>query len=285
MPKSLYVINLAGEKEPFSPQKVYHSAQRAGASKNLARRIAVIVSKEVYPGVKTATIFKRIRALLKQEVPSAALKFSLKEALRKLGPSGFPFEKYVGSILARNGYQVELNQMIKGQCVDYEIDFLARRDKTIFIGECKYHHLPGGKVDLKVALANYARFLDLLQGKTLEKKEYKGFKFKSILLTNTKFTTQAIAYSKCVGVELLGWHQPPGKGLEYFIENQKLYPLTILPSLKNFLLPIFAERGLMLVEDILKLDAGDFAAKTGTPLNIILNLIREAKTLMFNNQR
>lgn len=284
MSKQLYVINLAGEKEPLSLRKIYRSARRSGASKSLARKIVKIIQAEVYSGIQTGEIFRRIRSLLRQEIPSAALKFNLKEALRKFGPSGFPFEKYIGEILTRNGYSVQLNQIISGCCIEHEIDFLAKKDKILFIGECKYHHLPGTRVDLKVALANYARFLDLTQGRFLKKKEFSKSNLKSILVTNTKFSSQAIKYSECVGVELLGWRYPEDKGLEFLIESQKLYPITILTSLKDFLFSVFASRGIMLAEDILKIDSEKFASETKVPLNIILNLIREAKLLFSNNK-
>lgn len=282
MTKQLYVINLAGEKELLSLRKIYRSARRSGASKVLAKKIVKFIQNEVYPGIHTKEIFRKIKSLLDRETPSAALKFSLKESLRRLGPSGFLFEKYIGEILTRNGYFVQLNQIINGHCIDHEIDFLAKKNNTLFIGECKYHHLPGGRVDLKVALANYARFLDLVQGNFLKKTKFRKLNLKSILVTNTKFTTQAIKYSKCVGVELLGWRYPPEKGLEFWIESQKLYPITILPSLKDFLFNIFISRDMMLAEDILKIEVEKFTRETGVPLNIILNLIKEAKILLLN---
>ncbi|MGC9049138.1 MAG: ATPase [Patescibacteria group bacterium] len=279
MTKQIYVINLAGEKEPLSLKKIYRSALRAGASKKLASQIAEIIKKKVYPGISTSEIFEKIKLLLRQEMPTAALRFGLKEALQKLGPSGFPFEKYIGAVLDKNGYQVYLNQIIPGRCVNYEIDFLAQKENQLYVGECKYHHLPGLRVDLKITLANYARFLDLTQGTYFHKKEFKGLKLKSILVTNTKFTTQAIQYSKCVGIELIGWRYPEDKGLEYLIESQKLYPITILPSLKSFLFDIFVSRQMMLVKDILTIDPYKFTQETGAPLKSILALIREAKML------
>jgi len=43
-------------------------------------------------------------------------------------------------------------------------------------------------------------FLDIKKGKIFNGKN----KTKSILVTNTKFTTKAIKYSKCIGVDLFG---------------------------------------------------------------------------------
>jgi hypothetical protein len=279
MKRPLYVTNFAGETEPLSLHKIYHSARRAGASKALARKISEAVRGQTYPYIPTQEIARRTHALLKRELPSVALRFNLKEALRKLGPSGFPFEKYIGEILRHNGYQVQLNLIISGVCVDYEIDFLAQKNKTLLIGECKYHHLPGGKVDLKVVLANYARFLDLVRGEYFRHQEFRALKPKSILVTNTKFTTQAIKYAQCVGVELVGWRYPQGGGLERLIENEKLYPITILPSLRGFLFNFLAARGLVLIDDLLRVNPEKFARGAGVTVNSITNLQREAQTL------
>lgn len=279
MKRPLFVTNFAGETEPLSLHKIYHSARRAGASKALARKIAEAVREQTYPYIPTQEIAQRTHALLKKELPSVALRFNLKEALRKLGPSGFPFEKYIGAILLHNGYQVQLNLIIGGVCVDYEIDFLAQKGKTLLIGECKYHQLPGGKVDLKVALANYARFLDLVRGDYFRRKEFWGLKLKSVLVTNTKFTTQAAKYAKCVGVELVGWRYPQDGGLERLIESEKLYPITILPSLRGFLFNFLAARGLVLIDDLLRVNPEKFAREAGVTINSITNLQKEAQIL------
>jgi len=160
----IYVVNWAGEKEPFSWQKVFNSARRVGADENLAREIAQTIEKEAYPGIKTREIFARVLEILNQRNPPLATIFNLKEALRRLGPTGFPFEKYVGRILEEEGFKVKLNQTVNGFCTHYEIDFLAEKEEVLYIGECKYHQLPGVKVDLTVALANYARFWILKKG-------------------------------------------------------------------------------------------------------------------------
>lgn len=46
MKKEIFVINLRGEKEPFSFQKVYQSARNVGASKELAFEIAKKLKKK-----------------------------------------------------------------------------------------------------------------------------------------------------------------------------------------------------------------------------------------------
>ncbi len=272
----LYVINYSGEKEPFSYEKVYRSARRVGASEELAKNIAETIEKEAYPDIKTSEIFKKVKRLLRQDTPIAALKFNLKNGMRKLGPTGFPFEKYIGEIISRNGFEVKLNRHVSGFCCKYEIDFLAKKGNVLYVGECKYRNLPGGKIHSKIALANYARFLDIKKKSSFGK----NLRIKSLLVTNTKFTSKTIRYSKCVGVELLGWNYPRRKGLEYLIDSQKLYPITILPSLKRYLAEIFVSKRMMLVQDLLKSDIKQLARKTKIPKKHLKPLIKEAQILL-----
>jgi len=278
--KKLYVINNSGEKELFSWKKVCNSAERVGASKILAKEIANIIEKEVYSGILTREIFKRVEQILSKEYPRGRIRFRLKKAIRRLGPSGFPFEKYVANIFKQLGFSVKINQYVKGQCVRHEIDFLAKEEKYFLIGECKYHSLPGGRVDLKVGLIHYARFLDLKTGNSFKKIKSERLKMRPIIVTNTKFTSKVIEYCKCSGVDLLGWKYPEGRGLEYVIESEKFYPITILPSLTSNLLEIFYQERLILVQDLLKMDLVKFSKKTGISKKKISAIKKEAEILL-----
>ena len=287
MKKEIFVINLRGEKEPFSFQKVYRSARNVGASKEVAIAIAKEIEREVFDGISTSQISDRIFELLFEKSPQSAIKFNLRKAILKLGPTGFPFEKFVSKIFEAEGFEVKTNQMIPGFCTDYEIDFLAKtlsvfkaplsgakKENLIYIGECKFRQDPGGRVDLKEALANYARFLDIERGRFLDSR----MNYKSILVTNTKFTEKAIKYSNCVGVELLGWKYPPERGLEKLIEKNKLYPITILPSINSQLAKILISERIVLVKDILKPDFEKLAKERKIPQKE--RILKEAEILL-----
>lgn len=278
---SLYVINSSGEKELFSFQKVYKSARGVGSSEKLAKEIAKAIKKEVYPGIRTSEIFRKVKKLLRQKLPKAALKFNLKEGMRKLGPTGFPFEKFIGEIFKKLGFEVRLNRYVSGRCLrSYEIDFLARKGNLIYIGECKYRNFSGERVHTGDALTNYARFLDILKSSHFKSKKYQNFKIRTIMVTNTKFTSRAVDYSRCVGIELLGWKHPRNKALEFLIEKESLYPITILPSLKGYLRDIFVSEKIMLVQDILRIDSQKFAKRLRIPVKHLYPLIREAQILL-----
>ncbi len=275
----IFIINLKGEKELFSPQKVFNSARRAGASKKLARRITNVIEKEVCPGMKTSYIFREILRMLSGEDFKSALKFNLKRAMRNLGPSGFPFEKFISRVFANLGYRTKSNVHLEGKCIsNYEIDLLAQNKEKTYIGECKFHSKGGERVDLDVALYNYARFLDIKSNSN--SLDLKGTKLKAILITNTKFTSQVVAYSKCVGVDLLGWKMPLDNGLEKIIQDNKLYPITILPSFTNHFFGSFAQNGIMLAKDLLSLDLDSLSKKLSLDKGYLIPLVKEAKVLL-----
>ena len=274
MKENLNVINMEGEIKPFSIQKVYRSARNAGASKELSKEVVRKIKKIVYPNIKTLEIFKEIKKILIEKDFKTFLRFDLKEAMKKLGPTGFLFEKYTKSILESMGFKTNINLNIKGKCCSYEIDFLAKKEKEIYVGECKFRNAFDNRVDVNTALINKARFLDLKDGNYLKK--YSNFIIKDYLITNGKFTKKAISYSKCAGVNLWGWNYPKGKGLEKIIEEKKLYPITILPSLSKDILEIFISNGKMLIEDVFTIE--DFYKKI--PSKKINILKKEAETLL-----
>ena len=279
MKEFCYVINVRGEKEPFSLKKVYQSAKRAGASGFLARKIAEDVQQAVYPGIKTSEIFNKVKNLLRKEDFRTAIRFSLKKGIQKLGPTGFPFEKYIGAIFENLGYKVELNQFLPGRCLKYEIDFLAKKRDLLYVGECKYRNLlEEGKIHSNIILILFAKFFDLKEG--IFSRKFKDLNIKSFLVTDAKFTNDVIKFAKIRGIELLGWKYPNGRGLEFLIESESLYPITILPSLKNYLAEIFVSKKIMLVEDFLKIDIFKLSKENKIPLNHLKVLVNEGKILL-----
>ncbi len=272
----MQVINLRGEKEPFSRKKVYEACRRSGASKKIAEKVAKKIEKKVYPGIKTKKIGELVKKILSKESKKSSIKFSLKDAMRKLGPSGFDFEKFIADVFAKNNFKVALNRRLPGSCISsYEIDFTATKNKIQKIGECKYHSSPGSRVDLKIALYNHARFLDIKKHK-----KFKNKNIQSVLVTNTKFTSKVIKYCKCNNIELLGWRYPKNKGLEKVIEKSNFYPITILPSFKKSFKKMFAKKRMMLASDILNFKPAKISQKTNIPIKEVKKLVEEAKILL-----
>jgi hypothetical protein len=283
---SVHVINSNGQRERFSFQKVYRSARNVGASKESANRIAATIEKEIYPEIKTSKIFARVKELLYKETPGAALKFNIKEGIRKLGPTGFPFEKFVSEIFKKLGFETQTNLFLSGFCLnDYETDFVARKENLIYVGECKYRNFAGEEVHLRDALANYARFQDVLKGPYFEEEKKRNYQVKTIMVTNARFTSRAVQYFSCMDIDYIGWKSPKNNSLEYLIEKYGLYPITILPSLKGYLENIFVSEKMMMAQDVAKIDPQEFSKKFNISIKHLSPLIEEAKLLLATSKK
>lgn len=249
----IYVINNLGEKELFSENKIIMSARHSGASLNLAKDIAKKIKRRIKNNTNTYDIYKWIKEMLIIQNPQSSMKYSLKESMRKLGPTGYWFEKYMSKLLESYGYKTKINQIIDGKCTDFEVDVLLLSEKyqELIFGECKYHNQIGTRVNISVVLENYSSFLDLKEGKLAVDFLKQGYKPKRLIVTNTKFTSKAITFANCYGVSLLGWKYPAGKGLEYYIESDGYYPITILPSINELAMAELYERNIFFAKELL----------------------------------
>ncbi|MFA5368806.1 MAG: ATP cone domain-containing protein [Candidatus Paceibacterota bacterium] len=276
---TIKIIDSTGKEELFSAHKLERSLKKAGASNLVARQIAQKIENQIKDGVTTSEIFKIARQELSKEQPQAAVKFNLKLAMRNLGPDGFSFEKYVKQLFVNYGFSVKTNQYIPGRCVAYETDIVAEDEDTVYFGECKYHNQAGIRVDLTVCMKIFAAAMDVCENYFKDQIKV-GKKIIPIVITNAKFTTQAIKYSECQGIKLLGWNYPKNNGLEKMIETKKLYPITILPSFKSYAKEAFGEVGVILAKDLLEIkDIENFSKKIGLPVSKITILIKEAEML------
>ncbi len=281
MVKKIYVINNSGERELLSKNKIINSAKRSGASLDLAKKVADIVTEKVDEEMTTRKIYALIKKTLLKESPASGMKYSLKEAIRKLGPTGHWFEKYVADILKEYGYKTKINQIVKGRCADFEVDVLLWKDeiKEFSFGECKYHNNPGAKVSISTILENFASFIDLKDGKLGQSFVDKKYNLKRAIITNTKFTSKAITYANCYGVTLLGWKYPKGRGLEYYIDGKNLYPVTILPSVTSLMLEELYNKNVLLVKELLDENVQKKLKKSSLPNVNVDKIVKEAKIL------
>jgi hypothetical protein len=239
----MFVINAIGEQEEFSRDKIISSLMRAGIKEEASLKIANEIETKAYPDISTYEIYKLIKKRIKKE--KSGFRFDLKASMKQLGPDGFIFEKFIKEIFEFLGFEVIINQYLKGRCITYEMDIIAEDKKKKYIGECKFRNKTGDRVDLNIPMKMFAVMDDVLNTDIKGKN-----KLKPIIITNEKFTTHAIKYAKCKKIKLLGWNFPVDAGLERIIEDYKLYPITILPSFKDNHLHFFAENGILLVKDI-----------------------------------
>ena len=230
MERDLVITKASGETAKFSELKLRSSMQRAGASDEQIDGVTEEISAKLYQGISTKKIYRLAFNLLKGSSRHLAAKYHLKQAIMELGPSGYPFEKYIGEILRYQGYAIKVGEIVQGHCVQHEIDVIAQASHKQILIECKYHNLSGTFCDVKIPLYIQARFKDVeiswIKSLGQENKLYEGW-----VVTNTRFSKDAIQYGTCAGLKLVGWDYPIRGSLKEQIDTLGLYPITCLTSL------------------------------------------------------
>ena len=243
------IIKASGEKAPFQMEKVRRSLERAGANEITINEIVKNIEDIVFDGMTTKKIYQMAFKMLKRKSRVSASKYKLKKALMELGPSGYPFEKFVGKLLEHEGFQTQVSSIIQGSCVTHEVDVIAQKDKKHYMIECKYHSDQGRFCNVKIPLYIHSRFLDV--EKQWEKQQGHKTKFhQGGVYTNTRFTTDAIQYGTCVGLMLTSWDYPEGNGLKERIDRSGLHPLTSLTTLTKAEKSKLLDKGIVLCKDI-----------------------------------
>ncbi len=238
-----------GTTEYFKVEKLRRSLRRAGAAPDEINEIIAEVETTMYDGILTQEIYRQAFTLLRNFQPPAAARYSLRRALFGLGPTGFPFERFLGRLFEHDGYTTVTGTTIEGHCATHEIDIAAYNDTHSFVGEAKFHARPGVKTDLQVAMYSYARLLDLKEAKVCSA-DICGVK-EFWLITNTKFTSAAERYGMCVGLHLLSWDFPRNNNLHDRIQKARLYPITVLQSLTAAQIATLIQRDVILCQDIM----------------------------------
>jgi hypothetical protein len=228
----IHVRKRSGEKVPFDVSKLRRSLERSGAGEKDISEIIQKVQNQLVDGMSTRKVYQLAYTILRKRSNYAAGKYRLKKAIFELGPTGFPFERFIGELLKYQGYRVKVGEMVKGHCVEHEVDVVAEKADQKFMIECKFHQDPGRKSDVKVSLYIHSRFLDI--EKEWKKDQDKNKKFhQGWIVTNTRFTEDAIRYGKCVGLNLIGWDYPEQGSLKQRIDIARLHPITALSGLNK----------------------------------------------------
>lgn len=239
------IIKTDGTIEVFDGLKLEASLRKSGASEKTAERIRHTIERTIAPTATSTEIYRRAFTMLRHDAREAAARYSLRRALFEFGPSGHPFEDFVAELFKKEGWLVEWRREIMGRCVSHEVDVYATRNGEYLAAELKYHNDPSYKTDVKTALYVKARFDDIWN---CDPKSQTCPVDHGMLITNTKFTTQAVQYATCAGLELLGWSYPHQGNLYDRIVASGLYPVTALTLLKKAEKKLLIEQGIVTCE-------------------------------------
>ncbi|MEH6763388.1 MAG: restriction endonuclease [Aequorivita antarctica] len=249
--KIITIKKFNGDIEAFNVEKLKTSLRRSKASEDEISEIAENIIPILYDGMPSKEIYKKAFAMLKKQNRTSASKYSLKRAILDLGPTGFPFERLIAALLKHHGYDTQVGVVLQGECVSHEVDVLAEKDGNTYTVECKFHADPKAVSNVKVPLYINSRFLDI-QKRWNSNPEKTSHLKQGWLVTNTRFSTDAINYANCVGLHLMSWDYPENNGIKQNVDKFALYPITTLTALTKHEKDLLIENNVILTKELFK---------------------------------
>lgn len=270
------VTKFSGEVVNFEKNKLQKSLIKSGASLVDVNLVLESIEKELYDGIPTKKIYKLAFQLLKKISNVHAAKYNLRTAIMALGPAGFYFEKFIAKVFEIEGFQTITNQTLMGKCVSHEVDVLLKKNEIFSMVECKFHGSQDAKTDVKIPMYILSRFNDLASQEH-DLFDHKVKIEKCWIITNNRFTDDAVQFGKCSNLELLSWDFPKGNSLKNKIDSYHIYPVTALTTLT------LSEKDKLLTQNIITarelLANKDWLIEIGLSQNRIKNVLKETNQL------
>lgn len=249
--QNLYVTKYSGEKVAFNPDSLKNSLSKSGASEEQVNHVFNQIKEHLYEGITTKNLYQIAFKLLKRERNVFAARYSLKKALRDLGPAGYFFEQWVGKLFEHYGYKTLTGKILQGKAVTHEVDVIAQKPDSLIFAECKFRNT----VDSRISVTNPMYFLSRLKDLSEINFNFFGKETKlteGYLVTNAYLTKDAISFADFYGINIISWDYPQQSSLKLRVDKGMLYPITCLTTIsaaeKNKLL----EAGCILVKDIVE---------------------------------
>lgn len=270
------ITKQSGQVVDFNSQKLKRSLLKSGAKIVTVERVLAQIESQLYEGISTKHIYNWAFSLLKKSANAHAARYNLRTAIQQLGPAGFYFEKFIAKLFTSEGCKSITNLILTGKCVTHEIDVVVKKNEVISMIECKFHSTNDKVSDVKVPMYILSRFNDLKTQKHTIFSENDTIS-NCIVVTNSRFTSDAIAFATCSEMYLLSWDYPADTCLRKRIDRDYLYPITCLTTItsneKNKLLAL----ELLLVVELIQKQA--LLTKIGISQKRSKNILKEATEL------
>ena len=177
-----------------------------------------------------------------------------------------------------NSGQVAPNQIIRGKCVEHEVDAIARKNGKTYVVEIKHHFEYHTLTGLDVGRIIRALFEDVKEGFD------QGFNDlridKMMAVCNTKYSEHAKRYGECRGINHIGWGYPTDHSLQMMIEEKKFYPLTYLEGVTHTMTERLVSAGIISLKELAEKESEDLLRKTRIPKRELDPIIKKAKTVL-----
>jgi len=245
------VKKLSGELVEFDEFSLKASLKRSGANDEQVDIILAEIRSMLYDGISTGLFYEKAFELLKNMKHSFAARYSLKKALRDLGPEGYYFEKWVTKLFQTQGFKAISGQTLQGEAVSHEIDVVAAKGDRLILCECKFRNDVEAKISVTTPMYFLSRFNDL---KNL-KFEYFGLEMSptdGYMVTNAYMTSDSIAFAEKYNIQLISWDYPDNLNIKQLVDDYKFYPVTCLTTLTFEERTILLEKNCILIKDIVQ---------------------------------
>lgn len=266
----MQVKKYSGELIEFDLRRLKGSLSKSGASPDVVDDVWEKMQPMVYDGISTRDVYKLAFRLLKREADSFAARYSLKRALKDLGPAGYYFEQWVARLFSHADYQTLTSQHLAGNSVTHEVDVVAQKGDELLLVECKFRNTDDAKITVTTPMYFLSRVNDF-EGRVF------SFFGKSMpftagwLVTNAYLTTDSIDFSAYYHLNLLSWNYPEASSIKRRVDNAGLYPITCLTTINKAEKDILLKQGCILVKDLVEDDS---------PLNMLACAPRKKKRII-----
>ena len=270
------VTKFSGDKVDFDIQKLKKSLLKSGANQQVVDAVLLQIKAQLYDEIPTKKIYKLAFDLLKKQTDSSAAQYNLRASLEMLGPAGFYFEKYISMLFRKIGYETRINLLLQGKCVTHEVDVALKKDIQLTMIECKFHSNRNSVTDVKVPMYILSRFNDL-KSKPQAIFEEKDFINRCLIVTNNRFSEDAIKFATCSGLELLSWDLPKANTLRNLIDATRLFPVTCLTTITQKEKEQLLSQEIILAEQLKSNE--ELLEMIGISSNRIKNIFKEVNAL------
>ncbi|MCS3557124.1 MULTISPECIES: ATP cone domain-containing protein [Sphingobacterium] len=246
----MLVKKYSGELVPFNSDSLRHSLTRSGANNEQVEKVYTQIKEKLFDGISTRELYQLAFEALKSQRNSFAARYSLKKALRELGPEGFYFEKWIARLFQEYGFESTTGQTIQGHAVSHEIDVVASKGNEMLAIECKFRNDIDAKISVTTPMYFLSRFKDISDISYHFFGQNKKFT-QGWLVTNAYLTSDSKDFGKYYNVNFLSWDYPIDNSIKKRVDKAVFYPVTCLTTLTDVEEKTLLQNQIILVKDII----------------------------------
>lgn len=244
------VKKYTGELVPFDESALRHSLTRSGANEEEVNLVYKTIQSSLYDGISTKELYEMAFNTLRGQKNSYAARYSLKKAIRELGPEGFYFEKWIARLFQEEGYKAITGQTVQGHAVSHEIDVVALKGNEMLAIECKFRNDAEAKISVTTPMYFKSRKDDITGISYTFFNKQQEFT-DGWLVTNAYLTKDSIAFGEYYKMNLLAWDYPKDNSIKLRVDSNAEYPVTCLTNITDQDKAMLLKNQCILVKDLL----------------------------------